>query len=124
MEILFKQAWVEEIKANCECPEKFQLMDAAGAAFGIFFFVDGVRRLAKKESKVAPVAEIFFGTLMAWIHSQRFFFAPQFRKDGEKKSCAPVNIDTLTYGPNYELLKKQDTDTSDVQVPIDSIRIY
>jgi len=89
---LLKRMELEEIKAQCNCPSKFQIMDYFGAAFGILFFIDGAGRIirVKKDTgkiSAGAVMELFFGSVAFYLHSRRFVYAEDLgiRKGGRFK---------------------------------------
>lgn len=55
--------------------EKFQPLDALGVALGSYFIYQGTT------NRAPDWLTISLGAIMVYIHSQRFFFAPQ-DKDG------------------------------------------
>lgn len=68
----------EELRSVCKCPEKFQLLDFGGTAFGIFLIIDSIRRMEKGENGFAKV-ELGMGAIMSWIHIIRFFYSDEFK---------------------------------------------
>ncbi len=56
-----------------EIGQKWQTLDFIGVALGSYFIYDGVTR------KAPPWLTISLGAIMVYIHSQRFFYAPQSR---------------------------------------------
>lgn len=69
----------EELRTVCKCPKKYQLIDFGGTAFGIFFIFDSLNRLKKEPSNWAGV-ELAVGSIMALIHSTRFFYGKEFKE--------------------------------------------
>lgn len=54
-------------------PEPFKVIDLLGFALGSYFLYDGVT------GKGPPWMTISLGAIMMYIHSRRFFYAPQTR---------------------------------------------
>ncbi len=52
-------------------PEQFELIDLLGFGLGAYFLYDGVTR------KGPQWLTISLGAIMIYIHTQRFFYAPQ-----------------------------------------------
>jgi len=73
---MINQLFKEELRSVCNCPKKFQLLDIGGAAFGIFFMIDGFNRLNKGTSGWAGV-ELAVGAIMALVHTTKFFHKDQ-----------------------------------------------
>ncbi len=55
-------------------PEPFEVIDFLGVALGSYFMYDGVTR------KGPQWLTIGLGAIMIYIHSQRFFYAPQSKE--------------------------------------------
>ena len=77
----------EELRAFCECPAKFQVLDFTGSALGTYFALDGLRRFNTKGEKTFAAISIFLGGWMVWIHTRRFVFGSQLgtRFEGRDK---------------------------------------
>ena len=70
---MINQLLKEELRSVCNCPKKFQLLDLGGAAFGIFFIIDGLNRLKEEGNGWAGV-ELAVGAIMTIVHSTKFFY--------------------------------------------------
>lgn len=57
-------------------PLPYSIVDLAGAALGGYMTFMGIRELRRAENWQGIVA-IGLGAVMIWIHTQRFFYAPQ-----------------------------------------------
>lgn len=57
-------------------PGKFSPLDFAGAGLGAYMTFMGVRELQRARSWQGMLA-VGLGAMMIWIHTQRFFLAPQ-----------------------------------------------
>lgn len=55
-------------------PHRFQLLDFLGVAFGLYMIYDGVTDRGPNWLTIA------LGGVAIYIHSQRFFYAPQTRE--------------------------------------------
>jgi len=75
---MINQLIKEELRSNCNCPKKFQLLDFGGVALGTFFIIDSIRRIKRGENGFAKV-ELGLGFIMALIHSTRFFYAKELK---------------------------------------------
>jgi hypothetical protein len=73
MSSLVNQLTMEESRNACDCPQRWQLIDAIGTIMGAYFAVDSVRRLRGGYDGWA-VAELSLATTMMFIHSSRFFW--------------------------------------------------
>ena len=67
---------LEDLRSVCKCPKKFQLVDFGGVAFGIFFIIDSLRRAKKGEDGFA-IIELGLGSIMAILHSTKFFYSKE-----------------------------------------------
>ncbi len=76
---MINQLIKEELRSVCKCPKQFQLLDFGGAAFGIFFIFDSLNRLKNDANGWAGV-ELAVGSIMALIHSTKFFYGKKFEK--------------------------------------------
>ena len=66
------ELYKHEIRAGwLDVPEAFHPIDFLGAAMGSYFIWHGAT------GKGPQWATIGLGTIMVWIHLQRFFYAPQ-----------------------------------------------
>lgn len=57
-------------------PRRFSPLDLAGAGLGAYMTFMGVRELQRARNWQGMLA-IGLGAMMIWIHTQRFFLAPQ-----------------------------------------------
>lgn len=74
--------WKEELYNSCGAPKKWQLIDAIGSIMGLFFWVDGARRIQRNHKDKWALGEISLATLMIYIHAPRFFYSKEeFCKD-------------------------------------------
>ena len=73
---MINQLILEDLKGVCKCPKKFQLIDFGGAAFGIFFVLDSIRRIKKGQNGWAG-AELIMGSIMTLLHSTKFFYSKE-----------------------------------------------
>ena len=56
-------------------PDAYHILDGLGAAMGAYFIYDGVRY-----PRQTAWLNIGLGAIMIFIHTQRFFYAPQNRE--------------------------------------------
>lgn len=69
---LLNRIETEEIRAFCECPSQFQVLDFTGTALGTFFALDGIRRFKKEGEQPWAGISIVLGGFMIYVHSRRF----------------------------------------------------
>ena len=62
----------EELRAFCDCPSRYQLLDLTGVALGSFFMMDGLRRFKKPGEQPWASIGVALGGFMVWVHSRRF----------------------------------------------------
>ena len=68
---LLQQIEAEEHLNVIGRPEKWQVIDFIGIAYGAYFIWDGWSRPRPK------VLNVMIGSTMVYIHAERFFYAPQ-----------------------------------------------
>lgn len=74
----------EELKNFCNCPEKYQLIDFFGAGMGTFFIIKNAYQMKKNGYSHLNAVGLGVGTIMAYIHTARFFWAEDV-KTGKRK---------------------------------------
>lgn len=67
-----QSVWDEERRNICGHGRPWQLTDATALLPGAFFFVDGIRRLAKKQDRAWAVVECVLAGFMFYFHVNRF----------------------------------------------------
>lgn len=80
-------------------PEAYTAYDFLGFALGSYFIIDGVVQITaerKKKPNWWPIARIGLGAIMFYIHTQRFFYAPQ-SKEGLQKLLTALDINGNVY---------------------------
>jgi hypothetical protein len=73
----------QEMKNYLGIPQRFQAIDFLGVIMGAIFFMDAYRRIIKRKP-LNPFLPLSLGVVMIWIHSTRFFYAPQTRQQLDK----------------------------------------
>ncbi len=63
----------QEMRGTCNCPKEWQFLDFGGAIFGIFFILDAFRKKKLGTSDNWTLAELLLGTIMATLHTSKFF---------------------------------------------------
>lgn len=58
-------------------PRKYSIIDLAGAGMGGYMGYLGYRELQRSSGSWQGLLAIALGGVMIWIHTQRFFYAPQ-----------------------------------------------
>ena len=69
MKALIQKIIDDEMRNNAGRPQKYQLLDFIGAAYGFYFLQDGW--------KSQKMLNVFIGSTMVYIHTLRFWYAPQ-----------------------------------------------
>lgn len=70
------QLWLEENRNACECPTRWQAMDALGTGLGAWMMIDAAQRLKKGYDRWALI-EAVLGGVAVYLHGSRFFYARQ-----------------------------------------------
>jgi len=71
---MLKQLELDEMRAWCDCPAQFQIMDFLGTALAAFFAINGIRQFNEPGEQVWSGTQIFLAGWMAWIHTRRFIY--------------------------------------------------
>lgn len=67
-----RDIWQEELRNACGHPLTWQATDAGGMLLGLFFFADGLRRLARRRDFEWAIAEVGLSAVMVLLHGHRF----------------------------------------------------
>ncbi len=70
----------QEIRNHCDCPEKFQLIDALGSGLGAFFFIKNWKELKDRKFNGWNAMGLGLGAIMMYIHTGRFFYAKKVKR--------------------------------------------
>lgn len=74
---MLKKLELEEMRAVCDCPAKFQTLDLLGTGLAAFFALNGLRQFQHPGEKPWAVVQIGLAGWMAWIHTKRFKYGSE-----------------------------------------------
>jgi len=75
---------LDEMRAWCDCPAKFQVMDMFGTGLAVFFGLNGLRQWREPGGKPWAGAQIFLASWMAYVHTRRFIYGSEMGTRWEK----------------------------------------
>ena len=79
--IKLPEIFVQELRASCNCPKRWQPLDFLGAAFGLTMFFAGLHAMRRGSfSRPAGLALMGLGAYSTVLHSVRFFTSPPLTK--------------------------------------------
>ncbi len=80
-------------------PRKYSIIDLAGAGLGGYMGYLGYRELQRSSNSWQGLLALALGGVMIWIHTQRFFYAPQdqrgFIKLAQQMQLTQADIDRI-----------------------------
>ena len=81
---MLTQLQLDEMRAWCDCPAKFQVMDMFGTGLAVFFGLNGLRQWREPGGKPWAGAQIFLASWMAYVHTRRFIYGSEMGTRWEK----------------------------------------
>ena len=80
-------------------PRKYSIIDLSGAMLGGYMGYMGYRELQRNRNAWQGILALALGGVMIWIHTQRFFYAPQdqrgFIKLAQEMGITQTDLDRL-----------------------------
>lgn len=74
---MLTQLQLDEMRAWCDCPASFQVMDMFGTGLATFFAINGFRQWQRPGEKPWAAMQIFLAGWMSWIHTRRFLYGSE-----------------------------------------------